>query len=177
VLLLVENEEELLLVEGTEGLAEELDDDCEVEDEELNAGVLLLEELEVDLIIGVLEEEEEEDKVDEIEDRLDELEELDDELDDELEDELDDELDEELDELDKVDDVEELEELVLVLETLDELVLVLEILEEVCELELLLRGDVVGDQIVEIAEQDVGTAVVVQLVVSCLLFFPPGTAV
>jgi hypothetical protein len=167
VLLLVENEEELLLVEGTEGLAEELDDDCEVEDEELNVGVLLLEELEVDLIIGVLEEEEEEDKVDEVEDRLDELEELDDELDDELEDELDDELDEELDELDKVDDVEELEELVLVLE----------ILEEVCELELLLRDDVVGDQIVDVAEQDVGTAVVVQLVVSCLLFFPPGTAV
>jgi hypothetical protein len=163
VLLLVENEEELLLVEGTEGLAEELDDDCEVEDEELNVGVLLLEELEVDLIIGVLEEEEEEDKVDEVEDRLDELE----ELDDELEDELDDELDEELDELDKVDDVEELEELVLVLE----------ILEEVCELELLLRDDVVGDQIVDVAEQDVGTAVVVQLVVSCLLFFPPGTAV
>ena len=163
MLLLVENEEELLLVEGTEGLAEELDDDCEVEDEELNVGVLLLEELEVDLIIGVLEEEEEEDKVDEVEDRLDELE----ELDDELEDELDDELDEELDELDKVDDVEELEELVLVLE----------ILEEVCELELLLRDDVVGDQIVDVAEQDVGTAVVVQLVVSCLLFFPPGTAV
>jgi hypothetical protein len=168
-LLLVEEEGELLLVEDREGLAEEVDDDFEVEDEELDEEGLEIEELEVEdeLIIGVLEEEEDED---EDEDDVGEVEELDE--DEDTLDELD-ELDEVEGRLDELED--ELEELVLVLETVVELVLVLEILEEV-ELELLLRDDVVGDEVV-VTEQDVGTAVVVQLVVSCLLFFPPGTCV
>jgi hypothetical protein len=171
-LLLVEEEEKLPLVEDTEVLVEELDDDFEVEDEELDEEVLEIEELELDveLIIGMIEEEENEDDVDEVEE-LDEVEDTLGELD-EL-DELD-EVEERLDKLEELDE-DELEELVLVLETVVELVLVLEILEEV-ELELLLRDDVVGDEVV-VTEQDVGTAVVVQLVVSCLLFFPPGTCV
>jgi hypothetical protein len=84
-----------------EGLAEELDDDFEVEDEKLDEEIFEMEELELEvkLIIGVPEEEEEEGDFDQAEE-LDELEDF-----------------------DKVDDVEELER---VLETLDALLLVLE---------------------------------------------------
>jgi hypothetical protein len=80
---------------------EELDDDFDVEDEKLDEGISETEELELkaEPIIGVLEEEEEDDDLNQVE-GLDEL-----------------------DEHDIVDDVEELD---LLLETLDELSLVLE---------------------------------------------------